>query len=59
MFIGPKNWMNNSPSKNDSKDVKTIAMLVTDGLYREVYIPDDIYQELREGGGRNGSDCRS
>ncbi len=27
---------------------KTIAMLVKDGRYREVYIPDDIYQELRE-----------
>ena len=38
----------NSPSKNDSKDCKTIAMLVKDGRYREVYIPDDIYQELRE-----------
>jgi endonuclease YncB( thermonuclease family) len=23
-------------------------MLVKDGRYREVYIPDDIYQELRE-----------
>jgi transposase len=38
----------NSPSKNDSKDCKTIAMLVKDGRYREVYIPDDIYQKLRE-----------
>jgi len=38
----------NSPTKNDSKDPKTIAMLVKDGRYREVYIPDDIYQELRE-----------
>ena len=38
----------NSPTKNDRKDPKTIAMLVKDGRYREVYIPDDIYQELRE-----------
>jgi len=33
----------NSPTKNDSKDPKTLAMLVKDGRYREVYIPDDIY----------------
>jgi transposase len=38
----------NSPSKNDRKDPKTIAMLVKDGRYREVYIPEDVYQELRE-----------
>lgn len=38
----------NSPTKNDRKDPKTIAMLVKDGRYREVYIPDDVYQELRE-----------
>jgi len=38
----------NSPTKNDRKDPKTIAMLVKDGRYREVYIPEDIYQELCE-----------
>jgi len=38
----------NSPTKNDRKDPKTIAMLVKDGCYREVYIPEDVYQELRE-----------
>lgn len=38
----------NSPTKNDCKDPKTIAMLVKDGRYREVYIPEDLYQELRE-----------
>jgi len=38
----------NSPTKNDRKDPKTIAMLVKDGRYREVYIPEDVYQELRE-----------
>jgi transposase len=38
----------NSPTKNDRKDPKTIAMLVKDGRYRDVYIPEDLYQELRE-----------
>ena len=38
----------NSPTKNDSKDPKTIGLLVKDGRYREVYIPDDLYQGLRE-----------
>ncbi len=38
----------NSPSKNDRKDSKTIAMLVKDGRYRDVYIPAGAYQELRE-----------
>jgi len=38
----------NSPTKNDRKDPKTIAMLVKDGRYREVYLAEDIYQELRE-----------
>jgi transposase len=38
----------NSPSKSDRKDPKTIAMLVKDGRFRDVYIPEDLYQELRE-----------
>lgn len=38
----------NSQTKNDRKDPKTIAMLVKDGRYREVYIPEDLYQGLRE-----------
>ncbi len=38
----------NSPSKSDRKDPKTIAMLVKDGRYRDVYIPVGVYQELRE-----------
>jgi transposase len=29
----------NSPTKNDRKDPKTIAMLVKDGRFRDVYIP--------------------
>jgi transposase len=38
----------NSPSKSDHKDPMTIAMLVKDGRFRDVYIPKDVYQELRE-----------
>ena len=38
----------NSQTKSDRKDPKTIAMLVKDGRYRDVYIPADLYQELRE-----------
>jgi len=38
----------NSPTKNDRKDPKTIAVLVKDGRFRDVYIPEDMYQELRE-----------
>jgi transposase len=38
----------NSPTKNDYKDPKTIAMLVKDGRFRDVYIPADLYSELRE-----------
>ena len=38
----------NSPTKSDRKDPKTIAMLVKDGRFRDVYIPANLYQELRE-----------
>lgn len=38
----------NSPTKSDRKDPKTIAMLVKDGRFRDVYIPADLYSELRE-----------
>ena len=38
----------NSPTKNDRKDPHTIAMLVKDGRYRETYIPEAVYQDLRE-----------
>ena len=37
----------NSPTKNDPKDALTIAKLVKDGRYSEVYMPNDIYAELR------------
>jgi transposase len=38
----------NSPTKNDRKDPHTIAMLVKDGRYREVSIPEGVYMDLRE-----------
>lgn len=38
----------NSPSKSDFKDPKTIAMLVKDGRYQIPYIPKGIFAELRQ-----------
>jgi len=38
----------NSPTKNDRKDPKTIAMLVIAGRYAEPYIPEGVYADLRE-----------
>jgi len=37
----------NSQTKNDLKDPKTIAKLVIDGRYSQLYIPEGIYSELR------------
>jgi len=37
----------NSQTKNDLKDPKTIAKLVIDGRYSEPYIPQGIYSDLR------------
>lgn len=37
----------NTPSKNDRKDPKTIAMLVKDGRYLIPYMPEGVYRELR------------
>ncbi|HZJ82769.1 MAG TPA: IS110 family transposase [Clostridia bacterium] len=37
----------NSPTKNDRKDPKTIAKLVIDGRYSVPYIPKGIYSDLR------------
>ena len=37
----------NSPTKSDRKDSLTIARLVRDGRYYEVYLPRDVYAELR------------
>lgn len=38
----------NSPTKNDRKEPKTIAKLVIDGRFVETYMPTGIYAELRE-----------
>ena len=37
----------NTPSKTDSKDPKTIAKLAIEGRYMEPYMPEGIYAELR------------
>lgn len=42
-----KEFDDNSPTKNDRKDPKTIAKLVIDGRFVETYIPKGIYAELR------------
>lgn len=38
----------NSPTKNDRKDPKTIAKLVTEGRYTLPYMPDGVYADLRQ-----------
>lgn len=38
----------NDPSKNDRKDPKVIADLVTDGRYSFPYMPEEEYAQLRE-----------
>ena len=37
----------NSPTKSDKKDSLTIARLVKDGRYFDVYLPHDVYADLR------------
>lgn len=37
----------NSPTKTDVKDPKTIAKLVIDGRYSEPYIAEKVYSEIR------------
>jgi transposase len=37
----------NSPTKNDQKDALTIARLLRDGRYSQLYLPQDVYGELR------------
>lgn len=37
----------NTPSKHDRKDPKTIAMLVKDGRYLIPYMPEGVYREIR------------
>jgi len=37
----------NSPTKNDKKDALTIARLLRDGRFSQLYLPQDVYGELR------------
>jgi len=37
----------NSPTKSDKKDALTIARLVRDGRYYDVYMPQDVFAEPR------------
>ena len=37
----------NSPTKNDRKDPKAIAKLVSEGRYTYPYMPEGIYTDLR------------
>jgi len=37
----------NSPTKNDKKDALTIARLLRDGRFSQLYLPQDIFGELR------------
>lgn len=37
----------NSPTKNDKKDALTIARLIRDGRFSQLYLPRDVYGELR------------
>lgn len=54
VFVNPyavkqmKELDDNSPKKTDLKDPKTIAKLVVDGRYCFPYVPEGIYQDLRE-----------
>ena len=47
-----KEMDDNSPSKNDPKDPKTIAGLVREGRYFYSYMPPGIYAELRTASNR-------
>lgn len=44
-----KELEDNSPTKNDRKDARVIALLVKDGRYSVPHIPEDIYADLRVG----------
>jgi len=37
----------NSPTKNDKKDALTIARLLRDGRFSQLYLPQDVFGELR------------
>lgn len=53
-FVNPasvkkaKKLDDNSPKKTDFKDPKTIAKFVVEGRYSFLYVPEEIYAELRE-----------
>ncbi|ACN29510.1 transposase [Thermosipho africanus TCF52B] len=42
-----KEFDDNSPGKSDRKDAGVIARLIRDGRYFDIYLPEDIYGELR------------
>ncbi|WP_010530519.1 IS110 family transposase [Lentibacillus jeotgali] len=44
-----KEFDDNSPSKNDTKDAHVIAQLIKDGRYAVPNLPEGVYAELREG----------
>ncbi|EIJ79258.1 hypothetical protein PB1_04140 [Bacillus methanolicus PB1] len=44
-----KEFDDNSPTKNDTKDARVIAQLIKDGRYSVPNLLDGIYAELREG----------
>jgi transposase len=43
-----KEMDDNTPSKSDRKDPKTIAMLIKDGRYQIPYLPKEEYAEIRK-----------
>ena len=43
-----KEFDDNNPNKNDRKDPKTIAGLVTEGRYMFPYMPEGLYADIRE-----------
>lgn len=44
-----KEFDDNSPSKNDTKDAHVVAQMIKDGRYAVPNMPDGVYAELREG----------
>lgn len=44
-----KEFDDNSPSKNDTKDAHVVAQMIKDGRYAVPSLPEGVYAELREG----------
>ncbi len=42
-----KELEDNSPTKSDKKEALTIARLIRDGRFFDMYLPEDVYAELR------------